>query len=433
MSGRPSGLVGLGAEVAARAQVLRRLELQVAAASTAATAATTRPLRSGPAASGPAPAPYAPGDDARLHRLEPHRAIGRRRRCGRPRPTASSRPGSSWTARPASTSARPLREARRRARRHGRVRHAAARAAATGSVLVVAGADGLRHRPARPGRAAFMAALAAVHDTPRRGRARRRTAPPWPTPCGALARLRAAAARSWSSRTSSTTSGGRARCGAGPPPRGRRRARDRPARAGAPGGRHARRRRHRDRPSALRADRLGGTPRPVRGRPPARAHAAIAHDDRTARAPRTCTCRPTATGSPTSCAFAARRRALPAAATAHRPASRPRHRRGSARGGPTMTFLSAWRLVLLVLPSPCSSPTSLVQRRRHTQVAAVHQRRPARLGGAASAGLAAAPPGGGAARRPRGAHPRVRPAGAGHARRPRTARRSCSPSTPPRR
>ncbi len=51
--------------------------------------------------------PYAAGRRRAARRLEPHRRAPARSGCGRPRPTASWRPGSSWTGRPASTSARP--------------------------------------------------------------------------------------------------------------------------------------------------------------------------------------------------------------------------------------------------------------------------------------------------------------------------------------
>ena len=158
----------------------------------------------------------------------------------------------------------------------------------------------------------------------------------------------------------------------------------------------ARRRRHRDRPSALRPDQLARPARPLRrgcrssGTPRiARAHprprrrvpapvdvARLAHRHRPVRHP--------AQGPV----------AAPVGATAH-PCPphplRPQRRALSASRG------SHDDLPVRLASRPAAGPARrslvayvLVQRRRHTQVAALHQRRPARLGRAEAVRLAAA-------------------------------------------
>ena len=98
-----------------------------------------------------------------------------------------------------------------------------------------------------------------------------------------------------------------------------------------------------------------------------------------------------------------------------------------------MTFLSAWRLVLLLAPG---RPPRRLRARAAPPAhpgAALHQRRPARLGGAQAVGLAAARAGGRPAALARRARRWRSPSRRWRCGRRRTGRRSCSRSTPPRR
>ena len=152
------------------------------------------------------------------------------------------------------------------------------------------------------------------------------------------------------------------------------------------------------------------------------------------RVPRTC--RRRATGSPTRCC------SRPAAAALRRTAAvqrmrtpappRPPARSPTRIGTSTMTFLSAWRLVLLVAPLALLVAYVLVQRRRHT---------PGRCASPASTSSTPSRPSGPAGSGTSPPPPRcvslvvltlafAQPAMA--LRDPaRSARRSCSPSTPP--
>ena len=384
------------ADVATRASVLRRLELDGAAPARRQRGGDHLTTALGPGSERAGARAYEPGDDARLIDWNLTARSARDVRAPRPRPSARSTPGSSSTARPASTSAPP---AARSATSSWAPRRPSACSPCGGHNRL--GVAGRRHRAARAPAGQRRARL--VHDRARDPSTtpRARTARPADDAdlAGALRRLlrRPAAARPGRRRlrlprTAQRVAAAAARARAAPP--GRRRARDGPARARAAGRRHARRRRHRDRTSAVRAHRVGRACAPVTPRPPADAarwdrpaivggrrrvpapvHGArLAHRHRAVRTRRGCT-GASADGS----------------AAVDRAAGRLRTH---VPGVPAMTFLSAWRLVLLVAPLALLVAYVLVQRRRHTQVLRFTQRRPARLGRAQALGLAAARAGG---------------------------------------
>ena len=286
------------AEVATRAAVLRRLELEVLRRLDGIASGDHLTTGIGPGSERAGAREYEPGDDARLIDWN----LTARSAATYVRTTDAEREVDTWIVADRSAS---LDFGTARAEKRDVVLGAAA---AFGMLTVrghnrlgvlVAGTERSPHHPPRTGRVWLMAALRAIHDTPRQDGS--------PTAgndiAAAMRRLLVAQQRRSQIVVVSDFLGSDAWV---QPMRTlalhhqvSRRARHRPARAGAAGRRDARRRRHRDRTAALRADRRrrcgpSTRPRPQSGTPGSRARSRRA-------APSTCTCPPRATGSPTRC------------------------------------------------------------------------------------------------------------------------------------
>ena len=195
-------------DAAARAQVLRRLELAIAHRLEGRDSGDHASYAYGPGSERAGARPYAPGDDARLVDWNLTARSGQ----VWVRQTEADRELETWVVVDRSASLDfGTADCEKRDVALGAT-------AAFGMMnlrggnrfgVLLAGTDRLRHIPARRGRSAFLASLAAVHDSPRR---------PGPPGSGAtlsdalrrLHRCSPAAARSWSSRTSWVTTGGRA-------------------------------------------------------------------------------------------------------------------------------------------------------------------------------------------------------------------------------
>ena len=155
-----------------------------------------------------------------------------------------------------------------------------------------------------------------------------------------------------------------------PAPPGAGRSSHRPARVRAAGRRHAVGGRRGDRPASARADELGGPASPLRGGRRA-APGADPPVDRSTPVPSTSCCRPTATGWSMSSSSSAA--GGPSAfRSPNRRARRPSGRRiaqGDGRDAPgrrrrLVSFLSSWRLILLIGPLVLLAAYVMVQRSR---------------------------------------------------------------------
>jgi uncharacterized protein (DUF58 family) len=177
------------AEVAARSDVLRRLELEVRRRIDGIASGDLATLSIGPGSERAGARAYAPGDDARLIDWN----LTARSAETFVRQTEADRESETWIVADRSAS---LDFGTTRCEKRDVVLGATAgfgmlRIGGGNRIgLVLSGTDTLRHRPARQGRAAFMTGLAAVFDTPRMG-----TAPSERADLGAALRWLQGAAR----------------------------------------------------------------------------------------------------------------------------------------------------------------------------------------------------------------------------------------------
>ena len=154
------------ADVAARSDVLRRLELEVRRRIDGMASGDHATLSVGPGSERAGARAYAPGDDARLIDWN----LTARSAETYVRQTEADRESETWIVADRSAS---LDFGTARCEKRDVVLGAVAgfgmlRLGGGNRIgLVMSGTDRLLHRPARQGRAAFMTALAAVHDTPR--------------------------------------------------------------------------------------------------------------------------------------------------------------------------------------------------------------------------------------------------------------------------
>jgi len=154
------------ADIAARSDVLRRLELEVRRRIDGMASGDHATLSVGPGSERAGARAYAPGDDARLIDWN----LTARSAETYVRQTEADRESETWIVADRSAS---LDFGTARCEKRDVVLGAVAgfgmlRLGGGNRIgLVMSGTDRLLHRPARQGRAAFMTALAAVHDTPR--------------------------------------------------------------------------------------------------------------------------------------------------------------------------------------------------------------------------------------------------------------------------